>query len=96
MQAARNTYYQKQMANQISVQTTETLSLLTSSLNVHLNIDQNLQMKTSSVFISLQTIGIQSLSNKLIEQSTNAQIQIPSNFQLDSTDNSSITLRVSI
>ena len=84
------------MANQISMQTTETLSLLTSSLNVHLNIDQSLQMKTSSVFMSLQTIGIHELSNKLIEQSANAQIRIPSDIRLDSTDNSSITLRVTL
>jgi hypothetical protein len=84
------------MANQISLQTTETFSLLTSALNIHLNIDQNLQMNTSSVFMSLETIGIQSFSNKYIGQSGNAHIQIPSNFQLNSTDNTSITLRVSL
>jgi hypothetical protein len=96
IQSARNTYYQKQMANQISLQTTETLSLLTSALNIHLNIDQYLQMSTSSVFMSLETIGIQSLSNRNIKQSGNAHIQIPSNFQLNSIDNSSITVRVSL
>jgi hypothetical protein len=96
IQIGRNIYYQKQMANQISLQTTETLSLLTSALNIHLNIDQNLLMNTSSVFMSLETIGIESLSNKFIAQSGNAHIQIPSNFQLNSTDNTSITLRVSL
>ncbi len=96
IQAARNTYYQKQMANQISLQTTETLSLLTSAFNIHLNIDQNLLMNISSVFMSLETIGIQSLLNKYIGQSGNAHIQIPSNLQLNSTDNTSITVRVSL
>jgi len=95
IQIGRNIYYQRQTANKISFQTTETLSLLTSSLNIHLNIGQNLLMNTSSVFISLETTSIESLSNKFIEQSGNAKIQIPTNFELNSTNNNSITLRVS-
>jgi hypothetical protein len=82
------------MANQISTQTTQTLSLLTSALNIHLNIGQSLLMNTSSVFMSLDITSIQSLSNKLIQQVENAHIQMPSNFQLDSTNHTSITLQV--
>ena len=78
------------MANQISFQTTETLSLLTSALNIHLNIGQNLTMNTSSVFMSLETISIESLSNKIIQQVGNAQISLPSNMNNDQT----ISLRV--
>ena len=63
------------MANQISIQTTETLSLLTSALNIDLNIGQSLLMNTSSVFMSLETTSIESLSNKLIEQIENAQMK---------------------
>ena len=74
---------------------TKTNSLLTSALNSHLNIGQNSLMNTSSVFMSVETIAIQSLSNKSIKQIGNAQIQIPSSFQLNSTNNNSITLRVS-
>jgi hypothetical protein len=84
------------MANQISLQTTETLSLLTSALNIHLNIGQNLAMNTPSVFMSLETTSIESLSNKIIKQTENAHIQIPTNFQLDTPDNTSITLRVNL
>jgi hypothetical protein len=90
----RNIYYQKQLANQISTQTTQTMALLTSTLNIHLNLGQNLTTNTSSVFMSLETISTTSLSNKLIEQVGNAQIQIPSNFEINSTDDNSISLRV--
>jgi hypothetical protein len=92
----RNIYYQKQAANQISTQTTDTMSLLTSALNIHLNIGQNLVMNTSSVFMSLETITIKSLSNKLVQQTGNAQIQIPSNFESNSTNDASISLRVDL
>ncbi len=84
------------MANQVYLQTTQTLSLLTSALNIHLNIGQNLIMNTSSVFLSLETTSLNSLSNKLIKQIGNAQIQMPSNFKLNSTDNTSISLRVNL
>jgi hypothetical protein len=68
--------------------------LLTNSLNIHLNIGQNLIMNTPSVFISLETTSIESLSNKLIEQMGNVQIHIPSNIQLNSNNNLSVSLRV--
>jgi hypothetical protein len=82
------------MANQISTQTTQTLSLLTSALNIYLNIGQSLLMNTSSVFMSLETTSFQSLSNKLIQQIGNSHIQIPSNFSSNSNINGTISLRV--
>ena len=84
------------MANTIATQTTQTMSLLTSALNFHLNTGQNLTMNTSSVFVSLEPTSIESLSNKLIQQVGNASIQIPSKFELNSTNNTSLSLRVSI
>ena len=80
------------MANQISSQTDQTLSLLTSALNIHLNLGQSLIMNTSSLYMSFETIDTQSLSNKLIKQIENAEIQLPSNLQFNSITNSS-TLR---
>ncbi len=82
------------MANQIEAEVTETLSLITSALNVHLNIDQNMIMNLSSVFMSLERISFQSLTNKLINQIENAQIYIPSNFHSNLTDNKPVSLRV--
>jgi hypothetical protein len=82
------------MATQINSQVTETISLITSALNIHLNIGQNLTMNTSSVFLSIETTSIISLSNKIIRQVGNAQMHIPSSFTLSTNNNTSISLRV--
>ncbi len=82
------------MANQIEAQFTKTLSLITSALNIHLTIDQNMIMNLSSVFMSLERISFQSLTNKLINQIENAHIYIPSNFHSNLTDNKPVSLRV--
>jgi len=87
----RNLYYQKQVANQIITQSTETISLLTAALNIHLNIGQNFIMNTSSIFMLLETISFQSLSNKFIQQIENTQIHLPSTIN---NNNSTISIRV--
>ena len=87
-------YYQKRLANQIRDQVNEIISLLTATLNVHLNVGQDLTMNTSQVFMSLETRSIESLANKQIKQVGNAQIRLPSNFQADLTGNSAVSIRV--
>ena len=66
-------------------------SFLTSALHIHLNIGQNLSMNTSAMFMSLETLPIESLSNKRIEQVGNAQIRLPT---LDLQSGQTISLRV--
>ena len=87
-------YYQKQLANQITNQVNEMISKLTSTLNIHLNIGQEMIMDTSSVFMSLETRSIESLSNKQIKQVGDAAIQLPSTFQTNISQNSTVSLRV--
>jgi hypothetical protein len=70
------------------------MSLLTSALNIDLNIGQNLTMNTSSIFMSLEIISIKSLSNKMIQPVGNAQIQLPSNLNSDFDNDQTISLRV--
>ena len=94
IQKGRNQYYQKQLANQIEAKTTSTLSLLTTALNVHLNMGQNLTMNTSSLFMTLETISIESLAQRTVQQPGNAHIQIPSSIQFNSTKHTSVSLRV--
>ncbi|CAF1004007.1 unnamed protein product [Adineta steineri] len=89
----RNLYYQKQLANQINSQVTEIILLLSSSLNIHLNIGQSSLMNTSQSFVSLETISTESLKDRLVKQVENAQFSIPSDFILNTTSNSSISLR---
>jgi hypothetical protein len=94
MQQARNTYYQKQLANQITNQVNQILSLLTATLNIHLNVGQNSTMNTSEVFMSLETKSMASLANKVVKQVGNAQIQLPSNFNANLSSNSTVSIRV--
>ncbi|CAF4813661.1 unnamed protein product, partial [Rotaria socialis] len=77
----RNIYYQKQATNEISTEVEQTISLISSALNIHLNLGQNLTVNTSSIFMSMETISVGSLSNKSIEQIGDARIQMPSNLQ---------------
>ena len=93
IEKSRNLNQQKLVANQISSQTVKTLSLLTSALNIHLNLGQSTQMNTPSVFMSVETTTTQSLANKSIEQGGNAKIQMPINCETDLTNHSSITIR---
>lgn len=62
-------------------------SLLTSTLNLHINVGQNCQINTSDVFMSMETLSNQSLSNKSIEPVANARIQLPLNFTLSNHNN---------
>jgi hypothetical protein len=63
-------------------------------LNIHLNIGQNETINTSSVFMSLETISVESLSNKLIQQIGNAQISLPSNINSNFNGDQTISLQV--
>ncbi|CAF1341570.1 unnamed protein product [Adineta ricciae] len=80
IQNGRNFYYQKQTADQINVQSTETHSLLTKILQAHINIGQNCTINTSALFLSLETISVASLSNKLVQLTENAQVHLPSSL----------------
>jgi hypothetical protein len=79
----------------IAAQVTETLSSITTALNVHLNIGQSMVMNTTEVFVSMETASIASLSNKLIQQVGNSQIRIPSIFNSSLNNNASVSLQVS-
>ncbi|CAF4173255.1 unnamed protein product, partial [Adineta steineri] len=91
IQKNRNIYYQEQLANQITNQMNDLKSLLTSSLNIYLNVGQNILINTSQVFMSLETKANEFLSNKFTQSISNAQIQVPQNLNL--TNNSKISIR---
>jgi hypothetical protein len=94
IEKARNLYYQNQLANQISSQVNAIKSKLTSALNIHLNIEQETIINTSSVFMSLETRLMKSLSNKQIKQVESAAIQLPTSFQSNTNENSTVSIRV--
>ena len=70
------------------------MRLLTAALNAHLNIGQNLSMSSSSMFVSLQTQTLESISNKIIQQPGRGKIRIPTNFTSTLLNNQTISLQV--
>jgi hypothetical protein len=93
IQTGRNAFYQKQLAQQLTTQTKETTALLTAALKVHLNLDQHLLMNTSAIFVSMETVSINSLTNRTIQPMNNAHIRLPTTM-LDPSNNQTISLRV--
>ena len=91
IQQGRTRYYQKQSANEINKQMNEIIFLITSMLNIHLNIEQSLIINTSQVFMSLQTTAFQSLSNQIL----NGQIKLPRNISSNINNQEKISVRVS-
>ena len=94
IEKGRNQYYQKQLANQLASQANQILSLLSSALNTHLNIGQKSIINTPNVYMSMETISMNKLSNKNIQQVGSAQIQLPSQFNSSLNNNSTLSLRV--
>jgi hypothetical protein len=78
---------QKDFANKISSQINKTISLLTLSLNKHLNLGQSFTINTSEVFMSFEKTSIHFLSNKKIEQIENTKINFPFNFSSNLNEN---------
>ncbi len=74
----------------------EVISLLSSSININLNIGQNSTINTAQAFMSLETQSLDALSSKLVKQVGNGQIQLPQNFNSNLNNNSKISIRVSL
>ena len=87
----RNIYQQKKFSNEMTTKITQMISLLASTLNLHINIGQNAQINAPEVFMSIETLSSESLSNKSIKQVSNASIQFPMNFT--TIENQIISLR---
>jgi len=92
----KNSFYQKQLANQIQNQINEIISKLTSIFQIHLNFDQRTKINSSEVFMFLQSQSISSLSNQKIDQVSNSSINFPSEFQSNSSLNSKVSIRSTV
>ena len=90
----RNTYYQKQLANQVINRANELISLLTTSLGLHLNTGQGFHLDTSQMMMSLETKSIQSLSTAFTKPIGNARVQLPENLSSHLGNHQSISIRV--
>ena len=56
---------QKELADSLNDKRNQIIFILTSSLNLHLNLGQNYSIETPQVFLSLQTISLQSLLTRM-------------------------------
>ena len=95
MERRRNLYYQKQLADQIDDQLNSVISLMTRTLNVHLNIDQNITINTPSILMTLGCVPLLSLPTKVLQHFQPAEIRFPLNLFSNATlDNGVINYRV--
>ena len=90
----RNRFYQKRLAKSIDQQTAKITSLLTQAMIIHLNRVQQWQLNTSSVFISIESLPVGSLSNKDIEPIRDVRMRLPSTLILNTTETESLFIRV--
>ena len=95
IQNNRNTYYQRQLASAVSEQMDEMISMITSSLNIHLNIGQGFLVETSQARMSLETISAESLSTPLIRHIGDGRIQLPQSVGSYLNNTSKVSIRVS-
>ncbi|CAF1019455.1 unnamed protein product [Adineta ricciae] len=89
----RNDYYQRKLSNEITNQMNEIISLLTSTINLNLNIGQNCQIETSQVIMSLETKSNEFFSNSFQQSIGNGQINLPSNFSFYLNETKKVSIR---
>ncbi|CAF1615089.1 unnamed protein product [Adineta ricciae] len=92
----RDLYYQQQLANEIRMKTNAMMLMISSSLDVQLNVKQTFVVNTSEVFMSQEKTSLASLFHKEINQSENSHIRFPSILQTNLNENQTISLRTLI
>jgi hypothetical protein len=90
----RNRFYQQRLATTIGQQAKEITSLLTQAMSIHLNRVQQWQMSTSSVFFSIESLPLGSLTNKDIEPMKDVRMRLPATLILNTTQTESLLIRV--
>ena len=85
---------QQVLSNQVMGEMNALMSLLTSGLNLYLNIGQNFTLNSSAAFMSMETLSAESLLNKQIQPIGNARLRLPSRLNLSLDPNLRHSLRV--
>ena len=94
LEKGRIFYFQKKLADELNDKMNEMISLLTSALNLHLNLGQQYLIDTPQVFMSLERIYAKCLYNKTLKLVEDAQISILMNLSSNLNPNQLISLRV--
>ena len=87
-------YYQKRLAYQINEQMTQTLSLLTHALHIHLNTGQNFTVNTASIVMSVGRLSLGSLLNQYLQQDVSGYIHLPAHMYSNLTMDTAVSFRV--
>ena len=90
----QNLFLQQQVARQVTREMSEVISLLSKGLIRHSNVGQQFSIKTSSVFMSLDTLSsLPWMMDKEIQFVANARIRLPWTF--NRTERTSLRVRLS-
>jgi hypothetical protein len=90
----RNLAYQKKVSREVTEQMNALISFLSQGLNIHLNIGQEFNMKTPSVFMSTEILSADALMNKEIQFVSNARVRLPTMFNRSVNGSERTSLRV--
>ena len=85
---------QEEVARRVLKETTEVFDLLTRALRIHLNLNQSFQLNTSAVFVTLETLKIDSLVDKEIRSIGDARLRFPHQTLLGGNLNEHYSLQV--
>ena len=91
----RNFAFQKKVSGEVTEQMNALISLLSEGLNIHLNIGQEFNVRTPSVFMSTEILSTDALMNKEIQFVSNARIRLPTMFNrsVNRTERTSLRVR---
>jgi hypothetical protein len=96
IQTGRNRFYQRQLAEQIHRHSTHTIDSLTAALNLHLNVGQKSMLNTSSLFLSLETMSVSSLMDRLMQPIGQVRLRLPGQLSSSIDLNRVVSLRVGL
>ena len=88
----------QELARRVSRETTRVFDLLTNAMKIHLNLEQTLEMNTSTLFVRLETVKNDSLKGKKIQTIGEARLHFPNqSLRIENYDpNQYYSLRVSL
>ena len=81
-----NVFDQEDLSSRVSKQMSDVSSLLNSALKIHLNVQQQFTINTFNLFMSFQSLNIESLRGKEIPSVGEARLRLPSSRNLSLDD----------
>ena len=90
----QNLFDQEELSSRVLKRMNEVSSLLSKSLKIHLNLEQQFTLNTSNVFMSIETLKIESILGKEIPSVGEARLRLPSIWNLSLVEHQRGSLKV--